>query len=62
MPDKPVASPLKVRVVRVPQPAGIVEPVNENPNTVEPAAETVKPAAAASPPAAPDAVAPSTTH
>ena len=38
---------------RVPEPAGITEPVNENPRTVLPLAETVKPFAAASPPAAP---------
>ena len=39
---------------RVPAPAGITEPVNENASTVEPLAETVKPFAAASPPEAPD--------
>ena len=38
---------------RVPAPAGITEPVNENASTVDPLAETVKPFAAASPPAAP---------
>ena len=37
----------------VPSPAGTTEPVNENPRTALPLAETVKPFASASPPPAP---------
>ena len=48
IPDKPVASPLRANSVRVPHPAGTNDPVNENPRTVDPPAETVKPAPAAS--------------
>ena len=40
---------------RVPDPAGIDEPVNENANTVVGLAETDIPLAAASPPFAPEA-------
>ena len=54
----PEASPWSESSVSVPHPAGMVEPVNEKPRTVEPPADTVKPADAASPPAAPDTVAP----
>ena len=48
--------------VNVPQPADMVAPVNENPKTVEPPADTVNPAEAASPPEAPLTVVPSTTN
>ena len=47
---------------RVPEPAGIVEPVKLNPNTVEPPVDIVKPAAAAAPPPAPVTVTPSTMN
>ena len=40
-PDKPVASPFKVREVKTPQPAGIVEPVKEKPKTVVADEDTV---------------------
>ena len=36
--DKPVASPFKDKFVKVPHPAGINDPVNEKPSTVEPPA------------------------
>ena len=41
------------RTTRVPSPAGITEPVNENASTTVPDADVVNPLAAASPPAAP---------
>ena len=59
---KPVAAPSSVKLVSVPHPAGIVEPVNEKPSTTLPPVETVKPASAASPPDAPLAVVPSTLN
>ena len=49
-------------MVNTPQPAGTVEPVNENPSTVVDEEETVNPAAAASPPSAPLRVVPSTLN
>ena len=52
--EVPVQSSLP-RSTNVPAPAGITEPVKENPRTVVPLAEIINPAAAASPPAAPDA-------
>ena len=61
-PLKPSASPDKSKVVNVPHPAGTTAPVNENPKTVEPPAETEKPASAAEPPAALLTVAPSTSN
>ena len=62
IPDNPVASPFKDRLVRTPQPAGTVEPVNEKASTVEPPVDTVKPAFAAAPPVPLEAVAPSTEN
>ena len=41
------------RTNKVPAPADIVEPVNENPRTATPLVLIVKPAASASPPEAP---------
>ena len=51
-PDKQssVASPS--RTTRVPSPAGMNDPVNENPRTVDSLPEIINPAAAASPPEA----------
>ena len=57
-----MATPSRVKEVRVPHPAGITAPVNEKPNIVEPPADTVNPASAAEPPAAPEAVVPSTLN
>ena len=48
----PVASPSSVSEVKVPQPAGITAPVNENPKTVDPPVETLNPASLTVPPAA----------
>ena len=62
IPLNPVASPSKVSVVKIPQPAGTVEPVKEKPKTVVADEETVNPAAAASPPLAPVTDAPSTVN
>ena len=58
----PEASPAKSNVVKVPHPAGTVDPVNEKPNTVDPAVDTWNPASAAAPPAALFAVVPSTSN
>ena len=44
IPLRPVASPLNERFTKVPHPAGMVEPVYENANTVEPPALTKNPA------------------
>ena len=60
--DKPLAGPSKSRSNKVPHPAGITEPVNENPRTVEPPADIVNPAASASPPPADKTEAPSTSN
>ena len=62
MPVKLVASPVRSKFVRLPQPAAIVAPENENPRTIVPPADTVKPAVAASPPEALLIVAPSTLN
>jgi hypothetical protein len=43
-------------------PAGIVAPVNENPNTVVAEVETLKPLASAEPPEAPEILTPSTLN
>ena len=59
---KPEASPLRDNVVNVPHPAGTVAPVNEKPNTVDPAVDTWNPASAAAPPSAMLAVAPSISN
>ena len=57
-----MATPSRVKDVKVPHPAGITAPVNEKPNIVEPPADTVNPASAAEPPAALEAVVPSTLN
>ena len=62
MPDKPVASPFKSKLTIVPQPGPKDAPVNENPNTVEPPADTTKPASPESPPEPAETVAPSTSN
>ena len=51
-----------VSVVNNPEPAGIDEPVNENPSTVAPPADTAKPAAPALPPEPPVAFTPVTSN
>ena len=53
-----MASPVKARLVNVPQPAGTELPVNEKPRTVVPAPWTINPAVPASPPEPPETVAP----
>ena len=62
MPVNPEGSPPRSKVTSVPHPAGIVAPLNENPSTVPPPAETVNPADAASPPDAPETEVPSTSN
>ena len=62
MSTKLLAEPFKSNMVNTPQPAGTVEPVNENPSTVVDEEETVNPASAASPPSAPLRVVPSTLN
>ena len=52
---RPDSSEHSTPVTRVPEPAGIDEPVNENASTVLLLAETAMPFAAASPPDAPEA-------
>ena len=58
-PLKPVGVPETVNIVNTPSPEGITVPINENPKTVFPPADTMKPAAPASPPAPAEAAAPS---
>ena len=60
--QKAEASPSISKFTRVPDPAGITEPVNEKPKTVDALAETVKPFATASPPVAPRSETPSTSN
>ena len=60
--ERPVASPSKLRLTNVPQPAGTVAPVNEKARTVEPPVDIVKPADPASPPLPAEAVVPSTAN
>jgi hypothetical protein len=57
-----LASPDKSKLVKVPQPAGTTDPVNEKPNTTAPFALTVNPASSAAPPEAPLADAPFTLN
>ena len=61
-PDKHAFPPNTVTVVKTPDPAGIDEPVNEKPKTVEPPEETVNPASPAAPPLALISSAPSTLN
>ena len=51
-----------VSTVKIPEPAGIVAPVNENPRAVPPLADTINPADDALPPAPPVSVAPLTEN
>ncbi len=60
--DNPVASPSKVRFVKVPHPTGIISPITENPITAPTPADTVKPAASASPPNGDEGIAPTTEN
>ena len=53
---------LVTKLVKIPQPAGIVAPLNENPSTVVPPEETVKPANSASPPDTLATIDPSTSN
>ena len=53
------ASPSTSSTVKTPEPAGITEPVNENPKTVVALVDTLKPLASASPPDALNTVTPS---
>jgi hypothetical protein len=49
---------VKVRLINVPSPAGIVAPDNENPRAIDAFVETIKPASAELPPEAPNLSAP----
>ena len=60
--DKHGSPPLTSSVTRTPSPAGIDDPVSENPRTVDPPVEMVNPASCAAPPPAPLSVAPSTVN
>ena len=60
--ERPVASPLKLKLTSVPHPAGILPPVNENAKNVPPAAWPNKPLADISPPDPLKTEAPSTSN
>ena len=50
------------RLTKTPLPAGMTDPVNEKPNTVDELVETVNPFSAESPPSAPNRVTPSVSN
>ena len=60
--ERPVASPFKLKLTSVPQPVGILLPVNEKDINVFPEAWPIRPLAAMSPPEPLEIVAPSTLN